>query len=81
MCLDDLECKINLFRNFNKIKELDPKKATDGNEHGLSEDEIKELKEVNISHDMTKQQREEDKKLRAEAKNFKNKARGNTSSG
>ena len=42
----------------------------------MSEDEIKELVEVNISHGMTKQQREEDKKLRSEAKKFQEQNQG-----
>ena len=74
VCLDDLECKISLFRNFNKVRELDP--SEDNNENVLSQKEIKEFKELNISHDMTKQQREEDKRLRAEAKKLQEQSQG-----
>ena len=42
----------------------------------MSEEEIKELMEVNIRHGMTKQQREEDKKLRSEAKKFQEQNQG-----
>ena len=74
VCLDDLEYKISLFRNFNKVRELDP--SEDNNENVLSQKEIKEFKELNISHDMTKRQREEDKRLRAEAKKLQEQSQG-----
>ena len=51
-----------------KFKASEPKKKLFKNLKGLRETELEELKKLSIDHDQTKTQREEYKKLAAEAK-------------
>ena len=79
VCLDDLEVKISLFRNFIKVRELDS--SEDNNENVLSQKEIKEFKELNISHNMTNNSVRRIKDSEPKLRNCKNRARGNSGTG
>ena len=73
VCLNDLETKKELFRNFNKLW----KRANNENIEDADKEKYIKYKDTSISHDMTKTQRDELKQLRSEAKALQEQSQGN----
>ena len=71
VCLNDLEIKKDLFRNYSKLWKVSNEESANGNK-----DLLNKYKDTSISHDMTRTQREELKPLRTEAKALQEQSNG-----
>ena len=71
VCLNDLEIKKDLFRNYSKVWKVSNEESAN-----VNKDLFIKYKDTSISHDMTKTQREELKQLRTEAKALQEQSQG-----